>query len=180
MARWRTHLARAACLLRTKRPDDYQVASRWYRDYLASFPDDPESAAKVDALVARNVELAFDLTKQKLVAAKSYPKEILDLKYDPTFVVRGLVWLAVLVGCAWLGGVARPGLRSAWATRSRTSSATQVASSSTAFPGPATMSNQYQPPSSNGRRSSSTSTVCWPRSAGGIGTGIWTLRAFRC
>ncbi|HMI30567.1 MAG TPA: 5'-nucleotidase domain-containing protein, partial [Candidatus Limnocylindrales bacterium] len=36
-------------------------------------------------------ELAFDLTKQKLVESKGYPKEILDLKYDPTFVVRGLV-----------------------------------------------------------------------------------------
>jgi HAD superfamily 5'-nucleotidase-like hydrolase len=36
-------------------------------------------------------ELAFDLTKQKLVASKQYPKEILDLKYDPTFVIRGLV-----------------------------------------------------------------------------------------
>jgi len=35
--------------------------------------------------------LAFDLTKQKLVASKNYPKEILDLMYDPTFVVRGLV-----------------------------------------------------------------------------------------
>ena len=36
-------------------------------------------------------ELAFDLTKQKLVSAKQYPKEILDLKYDPSFVIRGLV-----------------------------------------------------------------------------------------
>jgi HAD superfamily 5'-nucleotidase-like hydrolase len=36
-------------------------------------------------------ELAFDLTKQKLVSSKGYPKEILDLKYDPSFVVRGLV-----------------------------------------------------------------------------------------
>jgi len=36
-------------------------------------------------------ELAFDLTKQKLVASKHYPQEILDLKYDPTFVIRGLV-----------------------------------------------------------------------------------------
>ena len=36
-------------------------------------------------------ELAFDLTKQKLVGSKGYPKEILDLKYDPTFVIRGLV-----------------------------------------------------------------------------------------
>ncbi len=30
---------------KSKRADDYQVASRWYRDYLGSFPDDPESAA---------------------------------------------------------------------------------------------------------------------------------------
>jgi tetratricopeptide (TPR) repeat protein len=30
---------------KSKRIDDYQVAARWYRDYLASFPDDPESAA---------------------------------------------------------------------------------------------------------------------------------------
>ncbi len=36
-------------------------------------------------------ELAFDLTKQKLVTSKNYPREILDLKYDPTFVIRGLV-----------------------------------------------------------------------------------------
>ena len=28
-----------------KKIDDYTVAARWYRDYLASFPDDPESAA---------------------------------------------------------------------------------------------------------------------------------------
>jgi len=36
-------------------------------------------------------ELAFDLSKQKLVKSKNYPREILDLKYDPTFVIRGLV-----------------------------------------------------------------------------------------
>ena len=36
-------------------------------------------------------ELAFDLTKQKLVENKGYPQEILDLKYDPAFVIRGLV-----------------------------------------------------------------------------------------
>ncbi|HZI89117.1 MAG TPA: HAD-IG family 5'-nucleotidase [Candidatus Polarisedimenticolia bacterium] len=35
--------------------------------------------------------LAFDLTKQKLVSARGYPREILDLTYDPTFVIRGLV-----------------------------------------------------------------------------------------
>jgi len=36
-------------------------------------------------------ELAFDLTKEKLVANKGYPNEILDVKYDPAFVIRGLV-----------------------------------------------------------------------------------------
>src|SRR5580692_4782486 len=30
---------------KSKRPEDYQEASRWYRDYLKSFPDDPDSAA---------------------------------------------------------------------------------------------------------------------------------------
>jgi 5'-nucleotidase len=36
-------------------------------------------------------ELAFDLTKKKLVEAKGYPKEILSFVYDPHFVIRGLV-----------------------------------------------------------------------------------------
>jgi HAD superfamily 5'-nucleotidase-like hydrolase len=36
-------------------------------------------------------ELAFDITKRKLVESKSYPREILDLRYDPAFVIRGLV-----------------------------------------------------------------------------------------
>lgn len=36
-------------------------------------------------------ELAFDLTKRKLVENRKYPREILDLKYDPAFVIRGLV-----------------------------------------------------------------------------------------
>lgn len=36
-------------------------------------------------------ELAFDLTKRKLVEERGYPPEILDLKYDPQFVIRGLV-----------------------------------------------------------------------------------------
>ncbi|HSQ59647.1 MAG TPA: HAD-IG family 5'-nucleotidase [Acidobacteriota bacterium] len=36
-------------------------------------------------------ELAFELTKRKLVEGKGYPREILELKYDPNFVIRGLV-----------------------------------------------------------------------------------------
>jgi 5'-nucleotidase len=36
-------------------------------------------------------ELGFDLTKKKLVEGKGYPREILDLQYDPQWVIRGLV-----------------------------------------------------------------------------------------
>ena len=36
-------------------------------------------------------KLAFDLTKKKLVEKKGYGREILRFKYDPEFVVRGLV-----------------------------------------------------------------------------------------
>ena len=36
-------------------------------------------------------KLAFELTKKKLVEKKGYPAEVLRFKYDPTFVVRGLV-----------------------------------------------------------------------------------------
>lgn len=35
--------------------------------------------------------LAFDLTKQKLVDVKKYPRPILDFQYDPAWVIRGLV-----------------------------------------------------------------------------------------
>ena len=36
-------------------------------------------------------ELGFDLTKKKLVEGKGYPREVLDLQYDPEWVIRGLV-----------------------------------------------------------------------------------------
>ena len=36
-------------------------------------------------------ELGFDLTKRKLVEERGYPREVLDLKYDPQWVIRGLV-----------------------------------------------------------------------------------------
>jgi HAD superfamily 5'-nucleotidase-like hydrolase len=36
-------------------------------------------------------ELAFRLTQRKLVEKRGYPESILDLKFDPDFVVRGLV-----------------------------------------------------------------------------------------
>jgi 5'-nucleotidase len=36
-------------------------------------------------------KLAFELTKKKLVEKRGYPAEVLRFKYDPMFVVRGLV-----------------------------------------------------------------------------------------
>jgi HAD superfamily 5'-nucleotidase-like hydrolase len=36
-------------------------------------------------------KLAFEITKKKLVEKREYPREILRLKYNPEFVVRGLV-----------------------------------------------------------------------------------------
>ncbi|MEP7028118.1 MAG: HAD-IG family 5'-nucleotidase [Candidatus Eisenbacteria bacterium] len=36
-------------------------------------------------------KLAFDQTKRKLVEKKGYPREVLRFRYDPEFVVRGLV-----------------------------------------------------------------------------------------
>ena len=36
-------------------------------------------------------ELAFSATKQKLIAKKNYPKEILSIPYDPDFLIRGLI-----------------------------------------------------------------------------------------
>ena len=36
-------------------------------------------------------ELAFNLTKRKLVDGRGYPRAILDFKYDPQWVIRGLV-----------------------------------------------------------------------------------------
>jgi HAD superfamily 5'-nucleotidase-like hydrolase len=36
-------------------------------------------------------ELAFRITQQKLVAQRGYPEELLQLQYDPEFVVRGLL-----------------------------------------------------------------------------------------
>src|SRR5262245_5714360 len=34
-------------------------------------------------------KLAFDLTARRLVSAKGYPSEVLDLKYESSFCVRG-------------------------------------------------------------------------------------------
>jgi membrane protein len=47
-------------------------------------------------------------------AVQELYERVFDLDHRGTKgMVRGLVWLAVLVGCAWLGGLAGPGLRHA-------------------------------------------------------------------
>jgi len=45
--------------------------------------------AHYDALAVER--LAFEVTKQKLVEKRGYPEETLRLRYDPDFVVRGLL-----------------------------------------------------------------------------------------
>ncbi len=42
--------------------------------------------------VKKNIEaLSFELTAKRMVEVLGYPREILDMRYDPSFVVRGLV-----------------------------------------------------------------------------------------
>src|SRR5438128_12657955 len=36
-------------------------------------------------------KLAFDTTKEKLVTGRGYPEAIRNLRYDPSYVIRGLV-----------------------------------------------------------------------------------------
>jgi len=52
---------------RTKSPDDYREAAKWYRSFITSFPDDPESAS-TNFLLA---DTLFE-NKQYLDAAKEY------------------------------------------------------------------------------------------------------------
>jgi len=54
---------------RSKNPADYQVAAKWYRNYLNSFPDDPDSAV-TNYLLA---DTLFE-SKQFLDAAKEYER----------------------------------------------------------------------------------------------------------
>lgn len=57
----------------SKKIEDYQQAARWYRDYLKSFPDDPESAA-TNYLLA---ETLFE-SRQFLEAASEYERTAYD------------------------------------------------------------------------------------------------------
>ncbi len=54
---------------KSKKMEDYQEAARWYRDYLKSFPDDPDSAATNYSLA----EVLFD-SHQYADAAAEYDK----------------------------------------------------------------------------------------------------------
>jgi tetratricopeptide (TPR) repeat protein len=61
---------------KSKKIEDYQVAARWYRDYLASFPDDPESAATNYLLAETLFESRqyADATAEYERTAYGYPK----------------------------------------------------------------------------------------------------------
>jgi tetratricopeptide (TPR) repeat protein len=69
---------------RTKSVADYQVAARWYRSYLTSFPDDPDSAVT-------NFLLADTLyeSKQYLDAAKEYSHTAYDYGEQPKAAEAG-------------------------------------------------------------------------------------------
>jgi tetratricopeptide (TPR) repeat protein len=54
---------------KSKKLEDYQEAAKWYRDYLKSFPDDPDSAATNYSLA----EVLFD-SHQYAAAATEYDK----------------------------------------------------------------------------------------------------------
>jgi tetratricopeptide (TPR) repeat protein len=61
---------------KSKRVEDYQEASRWYRDYLKSFPDDPDSAA-TDYLLAETLFESHqyaDAASEYERTAYTYPK----------------------------------------------------------------------------------------------------------
>jgi cellulose synthase operon protein C len=63
---------------KSKKVEDYQQASRWYRDYLDSFPDDPESAA-TNYLLA---ETLFE-SKRYGQAATEYERTAYDYPKNP-------------------------------------------------------------------------------------------------
>ena len=58
---------------KTKKPEDYAAAAHWYRSYLSSFPDDPDSAA-TNYLLA---DALFE-SRQYLDAATEYEHTAYD------------------------------------------------------------------------------------------------------
>ncbi len=73
----------------SKRVEDFQVAARWYRDYLGSFPDDPESAA-TNFLLA---ETLFE-SRQYADAATEYERTAYSYPINERSAAAGFAALA--------------------------------------------------------------------------------------
>jgi cellulose synthase operon protein C len=86
---------------KSKKAEDYQEAVRWYRDYLDSFPSDP-NAAKTSFLLA---ELLFE-TKRFAEAAPEYEKAAYQYPRHPKSADAGY---AALLSYAELEKKAAPG-----------------------------------------------------------------------
>jgi tetratricopeptide (TPR) repeat protein len=72
----------------SKKIEDYQQAARWYRDYLQSFPDDPESAG-TNYLLA---ETLFE-SRQYLDAAAEYQRTAYDYPKNAQSAAAGYAGL---------------------------------------------------------------------------------------
>ncbi|HNR23088.1 MAG TPA: tetratricopeptide repeat protein [Steroidobacteraceae bacterium] len=75
----------------SKKVEDYQQAARWYRDYLESFPDDPDSAA-TNYLLA---ETLFE-SHQYLDAAGEYQRTAYDYPRSAQSAAAGYAALVAL------------------------------------------------------------------------------------
>lgn len=75
----------------SKKIEDYQQAARWYRDYLQSFPDDPDSAG-TNYLLA---EALFE-SRQYLDAATEYQRTAYDYPKNAQSATAGYAGLVAL------------------------------------------------------------------------------------
>ena len=87
---------------KTKKPEEYAAAAHWYRSYLSSFPDDPDSAATnyllADALFESRQYLdaadeyertAYDYARNARSAEAGYAALVADQKYEDTLSPEG-------------------------------------------------------------------------------------------
>lgn len=82
---------------KSKSPSDYQIAARWYRSYLQSFPDDPDSAAtnyllaetlfeskQFDAAAVEYERTAYFYPKNEKSATAGYASLVAYQKHEET------------------------------------------------------------------------------------------------
>ena len=114
----KTNLHGSGHLLSRHRAEDQEAgglseAARWYRDYLTSFPDDPDSAA-TNYLLA---EALFE-SHQYAEAAAEYEHTAYDYPKDAKSATAG--YAALVAYQKGAGGAQRRAAQSAWhATRDR-------------------------------------------------------------